>query len=149
GGRGRGAPNPHRSRHGLRAARAVTLRTRLTLVAAGVVAIVVALASITTYFVMRHELYSQVDTQLEQHAEDPHAGVPNFSEFSGDYVAFVTSDGSETGDHIPVDDDIAAVAGGRTPGFFRNSHALLPSGEPTIVRERVRPYEPGVAVVVA
>jgi two-component system, OmpR family, sensor histidine kinase MprB len=127
----------------------VTLRARLTFVAAGVVAIVVALASVTTYFVMRHELYTQVDTQLEHHAQDPHAGVPNFSEFSGDYVAFVTPDGSETGDHIPVDDDIVSVAAGHTQGFFRNAHALLPSGEPTIVRERVRPYEPGVAVVVA
>ena len=36
----------------------MTLRTRLTLVAAGVVAFVVVLASVTTYFVMRHELQS-------------------------------------------------------------------------------------------
>jgi two-component system sensor histidine kinase MprB len=127
----------------------VTLRARLTLVAAGVVAVVVALASTTTYFVMRHELYSQVDTQLEHHAESPHAGIPNFSEFSGDYVAFVAPDGSETGDHVPVDAEILAVAdGSREQGFFRNVHARLPSGEST-VRERVRPYEPGIAVVVA
>ena len=60
----RAAPDPHRPRHGLRPARAMSLRARLTLVAAGVVAVVVALASMTTYFVMRHELYSQVDSEL-------------------------------------------------------------------------------------
>ena len=39
----------------------MSLRGRLTLVAAGVVAIVVAMASTATYFLMRHELYAQVD----------------------------------------------------------------------------------------
>ncbi|HEU5476911.1 MAG TPA: HAMP domain-containing sensor histidine kinase [Gaiellaceae bacterium] len=127
----------------------MTLRARLTLVAAGVVAIVVVLASTATYFLMRHELYSQVDAQLANHAESPHAVIPNFSEFSGDYVAFVALDGSETGDHIPVDDDIVAVANGSRPhGFFRNTHALR-AGEPILLRERVRPYGAGVAVVVA
>ena len=43
----------------------MTLRTRLTLVAAGVVAFVVVLASVTTYFVMRHELQSQLDGLAE------------------------------------------------------------------------------------
>jgi two-component system sensor histidine kinase MprB len=46
----------------------VTLRTRLTLVAAGVVAFVVVLASVTTYFVMRHELQSQLDGSLKTQA---------------------------------------------------------------------------------
>ena len=128
----------------------MTLRTRLTLVAAGVVAFVVVLASTATYFVMRHELYSQVDTQLAKHAQDPHEGVPNFSEFSGDYVAFVAPDGSEQGDHIPSDSRIEAVAAGaHKNGFFRNTHAQLPSGQTIILRERVRQYAPGVAVVVA
>lgn len=127
----------------------MTLKARLTLVAAGVVAVVVALASMTTYFVMRHELYSQVDTELQHHAEAPHAGIPNFSEFSGDYVAFVAPDGSETGDRVPVDSEIVAVASGtRKHGFFRNAPARL-RGQPITVRERVRPYAPGVAVVVA
>ena len=56
----------------------MTLRLRLTLVAAIVVAIVVAAASLTTYFVMRHELYSQVDSTLSAHAarlqQDPGEG---------------------------------------------------------------------------
>ena len=42
----------------------MTLRARLTLVAAGVVAVVVALACATTYFVMRHELEAQLDGSL-------------------------------------------------------------------------------------
>jgi len=42
----------------------MTLRLRLTLVAAGVVAIVVAAASVTVYFVMRHDLYKQVDDSI-------------------------------------------------------------------------------------
>jgi len=126
----------------------VTLRLRLSLVAAGVVAVVVALACATTYFVMRHELYSQVDGQLAAHATDPTANYPNFSPYSGDYVSFVAPDGSWRGDHIPVDPRIRAVAAGRTHGFFRNASALL-SGQPIVLRERVKPYQPGVAVVVA
>ncbi len=126
----------------------MTLRLRLSLVAAGVVAVVVALACATTYFVMRHELYSQVDGQLAAHATDPTANYPNFSPYSGDYVSFVAPDGSWRGDHIPVDPRIRAVAAGRTHGFFRNASALL-SGQPIVLRERVKPYQPGVAVVVA
>ena len=46
----------------------MTLRARLTLVAAGVVAVVVSLASVTTYFVMRHELEAQLDGSLRSTA---------------------------------------------------------------------------------
>ena len=52
----------------------MTLRARLSLVAAGVVAVVVALACATTYFVMRHELQSQLDGSLRHGrggAEEP------------------------------------------------------------------------------
>jgi two-component system sensor histidine kinase MprB len=127
----------------------VSLRTRLTLVAAGVVAVVVVFASTATYFLMRHELYSQVDTLLQKHASDPRAVVQNFSPYSGDFVAFVTSDGSLTGDAIPVDSQIRSVAGGKSSGFYRNASAQLQTGQRIILRERVRPFEPGVAVVVA
>src|SRR5581483_8775864 len=88
GGRG-AAAHPHRARHRLRPARAMSLRTRLTLVAAVVVAVVVALASASTYFVMRHELYSQVDGELAQHAQDPREVFHGPSPFSGDYVTLV------------------------------------------------------------
>jgi two-component system sensor histidine kinase MprB len=127
----------------------MSLRTRLTLVAAGVVAVVVVFASTATYFLMRHELYSQVDTQLQKHASDPRAVVQNFSPYSGDFVAFVTSDGSLTGDAIPVDSEIRSVAAGKSGGFYRNASAQLQTGQRIVLRERVRPFEPGVAVVVA
>jgi len=127
----------------------VTLRSRLTLVAAGVVAVVVGLACATTYFVMRHELYSQVDTQLAAHARDPTASLPNFSPYSGDYVDFITPNGESTGpDPIPVDSQIKAVASGLlSHGFFRNASARLRSGEEIVLRERVRPYGVGAVVV--
>jgi two-component system sensor histidine kinase MprB len=127
----------------------VSLRLRLALVAAGVVAVVVALASTATYFLMRHELYSQVDTQLQRHAEDPNTTIPAFSEFSGDYLAFVAPDGSESGDRIPVDAKIVQVASGqREHGFFRDAPAISRAG-PIVLRERVVPLASGGAVVVA
>jgi two-component system sensor histidine kinase MprB len=129
----------------------VSLRARLTLVAAGVVAVVVALACATTYFVMRHELYSQVDTQLEQHALDPTASYPDFSPYSSDAVAVVEPDGTVQNPHnIPIDSKILAVGQGKARGFFRNVGArAAPSGTPVILRERVRPLVLGGAVVVA
>jgi two-component system sensor histidine kinase MprB len=112
----------------------MTLRLRLTLVAAAVVAVVVTAASLTTYFVMRHELYSQVDSQLLAHAHDP-AG---FGAYSGDYVAFVAPGGRETGDGIPVDDEIKTVAAGHARHFFRNISAETHRG-PITLRELVVP----------
>ncbi len=127
----------------------MTLRLRLVLVAAGVVAVVVGLACATTYFVMRHELYSQVDAQLAVHARHPTATYGNFSPQHGDYVEFVYSDGETQGVNIPVDDQIRAVATGTSRGFSRNTSARLRSGQPILLRERVRPLGLGSAVVVA
>jgi two-component system sensor histidine kinase MprB len=135
----------------------VTLRSRLTLVATGVVAVVVALVCATTYFVMRHELYSQVDSQLALHAQDPTAILPDFSALGNDYVATIYADGSVSNPHnIPglppssqtIDPRIAAVVQGKTRGFFRNVGAReAPSGTPVTLRERVKPYDGGVVVV--
>jgi two-component system, OmpR family, sensor histidine kinase MprB len=129
----------------------VTLRARLTLVATGVVAVVVALACATTYFVMRHELYSQVDVQLAKHAESPRASIPDFSAFSGDSVALVAPDGSAVYNphNIPIDDAIRTVASGHSHGFFRNNRVLTVEGTMVTLRERVLPYSGGGAVVVA
>jgi two-component system sensor histidine kinase MprB len=128
----------------------MTLRARLTLVAAGVVAVVVALASATTYFVMRHELYSQVDVQLERHAEDPRAVFPDFSPYSVDSVATVNPGGvaDDNPHNIPLDARIVAVAAGHAPGFFRNQEVPTNQGAITL-RERVVPLSVGGAVVVA
>ncbi len=128
----------------------MTLRARLTLVAAGVVAVVVALACATTYFVMRHELYSQVDAQLQQHAQDPRAILPNFSPYSGDYVATVEPGGTADNPHnIPIDSHILAVAAGHARGFFRNRQVQTVQGAKVVLRERVVPVSVGGAVVVA
>ena len=129
----------------------MSLRARLTLVAAGVVAVVVALVCATTYFVMRHELYSQVDVQLAKHAESPRANIPDFSAFSGDSVALVAPDGTPVINphNIPIDAAIRAVAAGHASGFFRNSRVLTVEGTMVTLRERVLPYSAGGSVVVA
>ena len=93
----------------------MSLRDRLTFLAAGVVAVVVVLASTATYFVMRHELYSQVDTQLTAHAHNPSANFEGFSPYVQDYVEIILPDGSTTPDStpLPLNDQIQAVAAGR------------------------------------
>ncbi|HEU5404677.1 MAG TPA: HAMP domain-containing sensor histidine kinase [Gaiellaceae bacterium] len=132
----------------------MTLRARLTLVAAGVVALVVALACATTYFVMRHELYSQVDTQLTEHAHNPTTNYEGFNPFQQDFIAIVLPDGHRTveSDPVPIDAEIRAVAAGHRRGFFRNTtlKAVQTSTGRHIVlraRERVLPVAGGAVVV--
>jgi two-component system sensor histidine kinase MprB len=132
----------------------VTLRARLTLVAAGVVALVVALACATTYFVMRHELYSQVDAQLTEHAHNPTTNYEGFNPFQQDFIAIVLPHGQRTlqSDPVPIDAEIRAVAAGHRRGFFRNTtlKAVQTSTGRHIVlraRERVLPVTGGAVVV--
>jgi two-component system sensor histidine kinase MprB len=123
----------------------MTLRTRLTLVAAVVVAVVVASASVTTYFVMRHELYSQVDDELAQHAQDPRAVFRGFSQFNGDYVTVVAPNGGFAGGlSIPMDNHIKSVAAGHDHGYYRDV-----SVQGYHVREIVSPLQGGGAVVIS
>jgi two-component system sensor histidine kinase MprB len=127
----------------------MSLRLRLTLVAASVVAIVVAAASVTTYFVMRHDLYSQVDGTLAQHAvviqNDPRRALAPFGQYNGDVTQLVNGTGTEAGPHspIPIDAAIRAVAAGTRSGFYRNVTI-----DGAHVREIVVPV-PGGGVVVA
>jgi two-component system, OmpR family, sensor histidine kinase MprB len=105
----------------------VSLRSRLTLVAAGVVAAVVALASATTYFVMRHELQAQLDGSLHNEALAVHDN-PDSSlrgDFGGNLVNVVDSEGNfvngSLGLHLAVDKAVLDVAdGSRHHGFYRN-----------------------------
>jgi two-component system sensor histidine kinase MprB len=97
----------------------MSLRVRLTLVAASVVAIVVGAASVTTYFVMRHELYSQVDSELAQHAQDPHEIFRGPNPFGGDYVTLVQSNGAAAGT-LPIDNVVRAVAKGHRKTLYRD-----------------------------
>ena len=127
----------------------MSLRLRLTLVAAAVVAVVVAAASVTTFFVMKHELYGQVDQQLAQHAQDPHGVFRGFSPYSADYVSIVTPDGRQAGDPIPVDASVRRVATGKSGVFYRNTHAETQTDTRIALREIVVPLQGGGAAVVA
>jgi two-component system sensor histidine kinase MprB len=123
----------------------MSLRFRLTLVAASVVAIVVAAASMTTYFVMRHELYSQVDSELAQHAQDPRAVFHGPSPFGGDYVSLVNPTGGlAAGLRIPIDSSVRGVASGKDRTFYRDATV-----QKYHVREIVVPLRGGGAVVVS
>ncbi len=126
----------------------MTLRARLTLVAAGVVAVVVALASVATYFLMRHELYVQVDRQLKQNAEEG----PNV--FQQDFLTTVAPDGSRISGRLPINGEIRAVAAGRHRAFFRNTKitaTYVQTGRTVVLvmREGAFPLDSGGAVVVA
>ncbi|HTZ06592.1 MAG TPA: HAMP domain-containing sensor histidine kinase [Gaiellaceae bacterium] len=101
----------------------MTLRFRLTLVATAVVAVVLGAASLTVYYVMRHELYKQVDSQLlsrtVQLQQDPRSSRFGFDPESSDYFAVVAPDGTVVGGtQLPVDSAVKSVAAGRTLGIY-------------------------------
>jgi two-component system sensor histidine kinase MprB len=120
----------------------VTLRGRLTLVAAGVVAVVVALSATATYFLMRHELYAQVDTSLQN---DARAVDPNNLDapegFPGNLVEIFDTGGIPQGNNtisVPFNSSMRDVAAGRRNAFYQN--APVPrSGGTTMGREFVSP----------
>jgi two-component system sensor histidine kinase MprB len=103
----------------------VTLRARLSLVAAGVVAIVVALACATTYFVMRHELRAQLDSSLKKEVQAVQANPIAYSrraDFGGNFVEVIDGNGNvEAASYtVPPDAHVLAVAANRSPGFYRD-----------------------------
>ena len=126
----------------------MTLRTRLTLVAAGVVAVVVSAASLTTYFVMRHELYGQIDSEIARHAaliqrQPREAFAAN--DFDQDVVQLVGTNTASNGGPLPVDASIRRIASSGHGALFRNTEV-----EDHHVREVVAPLFPpvGGAVIV-
>lgn len=101
----------------------MSLRLRLTLVAAVVVAVVVAIASGVVYFTQRHDLVHQVDIELGARAaviqQRPTEAV-HADELHQDIVQlFGTSQGSTPGP-LPIDASLRAVAHGKT-GFYRET----------------------------
>src|SRR5207244_490174 len=68
GGRRQAARDPDGPRRRLRAARAVSFRARLTLVAAAAVALAVVAASLVVFLVVRNQLRGQVDKSLRNRA---------------------------------------------------------------------------------
>jgi len=121
----------------------VTLRARLTLVAAGVVAVVVALACATTYFVMRHELGVQLDSSLKKEVEAVQANPGAYTgseDFGGSLVEVIDAAGhvQAASYHVEPDARVLAVAAGTRPGFSRNITARSAVGE-IHLRELVAP----------
>ena len=127
----------------------MTLRARLTLVAAGVVAVVVVLASATTYFVMRHELQSQVDSSLRITARGIASlvksgnGLPGTVDLGGNFVEVLDARGVyQAGTpelHLPRDRQVLEVAAGHK-GFYRDISQPNPTtGVPSRFRELVYP----------
>ncbi len=106
----------------------LSLRTRLTLVAAGVVAVVVALVCATTYFVMRHELQAELDGSLRSAARviqhDPNTTSLGPEAFGGNLVEVVDARGEylngTPGVQLAVDAPVLGVAGGRRTAFYRD-----------------------------
>ena len=114
----------------------MTLRLRLTLVAALVVAAVVAIASVLIYIVMRGDLRKQVDQALTLHAASiqrhpddaiPHGPGPGgFGQFTGDYVQVVFGTGlveNQDGTPqavLPLDARVKKIAKTRKTYFLRD-----------------------------
>jgi two-component system sensor histidine kinase MprB len=125
----------------------VSLRFRLTLVAATVVAVVVAAASMIVYFTQRHDLLHQVDVEIGTRAALVQRSPGEA--FHPDVLTqtivqiFATRQGSTQGP-LPIDTAMRAVAHGRR-GFIRDVTV-----EGHHVREIVVPMGPplGGAVVV-
>jgi two-component system, OmpR family, sensor histidine kinase MprB len=126
----------------------MTLRARLTLVAAGVVAVVVALVCATTYFVMRHELRTQLDNSLRNAVAAVQANPSAYTgaeDFGGNAVEVIDRDGNvqAASYHVKPDARVLAVASGTQNAFFRDITARNPLGEELHLRELVAP-EPGL-----
>jgi two-component system sensor histidine kinase MprB len=128
----------------------VSLRARLTLVATGVVAVVVVLASVTTYFVMRHELQSQLDGSLRSTAHtvqlEGHIGGPG--DYGGNLVEVVDAEGNllaaSQGLNLRATDDprVLRVAGSNDTraGFYRDVAATYHAPGKPAVPVRLREY---------
>jgi two-component system, OmpR family, sensor histidine kinase MprB len=135
----------------------MSLRTRLTLVAAGVVAVVVVIAAATTYFVMRHELQSQLDNSLSHEAyviQHNQAAFHGAEDFGGNAVRIVDNTGAVIAESypVPVDKAALAVARGARNGFYRDvtihdPQQLIPARE--IVAPLPGPFGVDGAVLVA
>ena len=126
----------------------MTLRARFALVSAGVVAVVVALACATTYFVMRHELRAQLDDSLRKEVASVQANpsaYTNSEDFGGNAVEVIDAAGNVQASSYSITPDarVLAVAAGTHPAFFRDITARNGIGEIFHFRELVAP-EPGL-----
>jgi two-component system, OmpR family, sensor histidine kinase MprB len=130
----------------------MTLRLRLTLVATAVVAVVLGGASLTVYYVMRHELYRQVDSQLIQHAaqlqEQPNAGFRGFDPESADYFAIIAPSGKVVAGAtvLPIDASMKAMAAGHETGTYLRSTTIQGYHVHEVVAPLLPPFSGAVVV---
>jgi two-component system sensor histidine kinase MprB len=131
----------------------VSLRLRLTLVAAAVVAIVVAAASLTVYLLVRDDLRTQLDNGLKRHAfviqrnSDPHDAY-NFSVIN-DAVQLIDRTGSPIPaypggpQYLPIDAAARAVATHSQLNYFTRNTTI----QGIHAREVVAPTRDGAVIV--
>ncbi|UYP19827.1 HAMP domain-containing histidine kinase [Rhodococcus sp. Z13] len=139
--------------------RSVPLRTRVTLLAAGAVALAVAVTSIAAYAVVSRALYADVDTQLRARASalvesstlityDPRY-IGGAQLYSSDIsVALIYSDLRRyvpPGSSVPIGEPELAVAEGerdsslRTVAQQRVLAQRMPDGSTVVIAQRLRP----------
>jgi two-component system, OmpR family, sensor histidine kinase MprB len=138
----------------------VSFRARLTIVAAGAVAVAIAIASLAVYVAVRGVLRGQIDDALRARTATvnltvgPAGGValslpaPELGGAAG-YAQIVRADGRATrlpeeDVPLPVDDRVLAVAAGDEDEFLADRHVAG-----LHVRILTRQVAPGVAVQVA
>ena len=129
----------------------MTLRLRLTLVATAVVAVVLGAASLTVYYVMRHELYKQVDSQLLQRTlqlqQRPDAGLRGFDPESSDYFAIVGAAGKVVGGvALPIDAGIKDTAAGQQVGIYYRTTTIQGYHYREVVAPLLPPFTGAVVV---
>lgn len=135
----------------------MSFRARITLAAAVAVAIAVAVLSVAAYLITRDVLYRQVDDTLRERAGEAvlrdtgagfvirlPAGPLGVSGTSAQVVSAIEGDVPPPLSGVPIiAADRAVAAGGRAPGFRRDTVGGTP------VRVYVQRIAPGFAVLVA
>src|SRR5581483_301380 len=126
----RAAPDPHRARRRVRAARAaMSFRLRVTLLAAAAVAAAVAASAAVVYVVVRHQLLGEVDSRLTSRAHDfaQHPG-PGFEVGYVQLGPRASLGGAPT--YLQVIDSTGQGAAIELPGFDRAKELASSGGKP-------------------
>jgi two-component system, OmpR family, sensor histidine kinase MprB len=113
----------------------MTFRLRLMLFTAIAIAVTVAGASLATWLIAKHELYSQLDQTLNFQA---YSSGP----FGGRFTEVIHPDGDVTGWQLPVSQRALNVASGKASSYYTDTRV---GGVP--VRELVVPTDPAGAIL--